>query len=185
MNRKLFSVTLCVLLALLLSVTVAIAQEPMSPRPAKLSALPAGSEWQQRESHIPTSASTWLTERVDSNKVGNHSSLALNSAGWPHISYYDFTNDDLKYAYKDASGWHIETVDYAGRVGAYTSLALDAAGRPHISYCSRTNDHVITCNDLKYAWRDDTGWHVERFIDSNGPAYVAVIGKVSQQVEWQ
>lgn len=52
-------------------------------------------------------------------------------------------------------------MDYAGRVGAYTSLALDSAGRPHISYCSRTDDYVITCDDLKYAWRDETAWHIE------------------------
>ena len=43
---------------------------------------------------------------------------------YPHISYYDETNADLKYAYRDASGWHIQTVDSEGSVGTSTSLAL-------------------------------------------------------------
>ena len=42
----------------------------------------------------------------------------------PHISYYDATNDDLKYAAKSGGSWTLETVDATGRVGTYTSLGL-------------------------------------------------------------
>ena len=73
-----------------------------------------------------------------------YTSLALDSSDNPHISYYDNTNYDLKYAWYDGT-WHTETVDSTGGVGRYTSLALDSSDNPHISYYDSTND------DLKYA----------------------------------
>ena len=69
----------------------------------------------------------------------------MDADGFPHISYYDASNDDLKYATLYASGWYTQTVDSEGYVGLYTSLALDADGFPHISYYDSSN------NDLKYA----------------------------------
>ena len=70
---------------------------------------------------VCVSALPWQIETVDATAdVGNHASLALDSSDHPHISYYDETNSDLKYAYQDAGGWHIETVDSAGAVtGSY------------------------------------------------------------------
>jgi hypothetical protein len=69
----------------------------------------------------------------------------LDSSGNPHISYYDASNGDLKYAYWDGSQWQIEVVESDGQVGEWTSLALDSAGNPHISYYDRSKGH------LKYA----------------------------------
>ena len=41
---------------------------------------------------------------------------------------------DLRYAYQDAAGWHLETADSEGYVAICPSLALDGSGYPHISY---------------------------------------------------
>ena len=110
----------------------------------------------------PVSALTWQMETVDSaGDVGYYTSLALDSADNPRISYFDDTNDDLKYAWYNNSGWQTETVDSVGIVGWYTSLALDGAGNPRISYCDETN------RDLKYAWDDGSGWQTET-VDSAG-----------------
>ena len=92
----------------------------------------------------------WHTEVVDSQGVvGWNTSIVLDSSNTPHISYFDWINQDLKYAHYDGSPWHRETVDGEGSVGRYTSLALDSSNNPHISYYDYTNGH------LKYAFKGD------------------------------
>jgi hypothetical protein len=89
------------------------------------------------------------------------SALVLDGSDNPHISYYDSVNGDLKYAYRDIAGWHIQTVDSLDDVGISTSLALDASGYPHVSYYDFTNQ------DLKYAYFDGSAWQIE-MVDSSG-----------------
>jgi regulation of enolase protein 1 (concanavalin A-like superfamily) len=118
--------------------------------------------------YVYQDGSGWHIETVDSERgeVGSFTSLALDGEGYPHISYFycgvggpsGCNVNDLRYAYQDASGWHIQTVDSEGKVGTYTSLALDAGGYPHISYRG---------GGLKYAYQDASGWHVQT-VDSEG-----------------
>ena len=112
---------------------------------------------------IRAERSGWSIETVDSTggNTGFYTSLALDSSGYPHISYYYYDNTTLRYAYQDGGGWHISTVDSAGDVGWFTSLALDTSGYPHISYLDGTN------GDLKYAYQDGSGWHTVT-VDSTG-----------------
>jgi hypothetical protein len=58
----------------------------------------------------------------------------------PHIAYFGSEPPNaqkLKYAYKDATGWHIEYVEedfgYTISPTKIVSLAVDQSGRPHIS----------------------------------------------------
>ena len=82
---------------------------------------------------------------IDSNgDVGKFTSIAIDSNGFKHISYYDNTNDDLKYATDMTGSWVITSVDTSGSVGVHTSIAIDSNDGVHISYYDATN------NDLKY-----------------------------------
>ena len=83
---------------------------------------------------------------MTNRNVGEYTSMALDSSDKPHISYYDDTHNDLKYAHKTSSEWSTEIVDQSHSVGQYSSIALDSNDKPHISY------YDVSHNDLKYAF---------------------------------
>ena len=98
-----------------------------------------------------TTASNWDIVSVDTTGVvGAYTSIAIDSNDALHISYYDDTYDDLKYATcssgcTTASNWDKVSVDTTGIVGRFTSIAIDSNDDVHISYTDSTNAN------LKYA----------------------------------
>ncbi|UCD91832.1 MAG: PKD domain-containing protein [Methanobacteriota archaeon] len=84
--------------------------------------------------------SEWHVYVVDSEGiVGAGTSIEVDSNNIPHISYFDLTYEDLKYAkwigaLGNASEWLTQTVDARESVGRYASLTLDTDSYPHISY---------------------------------------------------
>ena len=62
-----------------------------------------------------------------------------------HISYYDSTNGNLKYATNASGAWVTTNVDLVGDAGIFTSIAIDGTGKVHISYYEGDN------GTLKYA----------------------------------
>ncbi|MCW4005067.1 MAG: hypothetical protein NWF04_00500 [Candidatus Bathyarchaeota archaeon] len=108
---------------------------------------------------------TWTYTTVDSAYTGLYTSIAVDSYGFPHISYYDNSSRSLQYAlgWTDyfsplpmetsatplmaAPRWEYETVDSDG-VGMYSSIAIDSSDCPHIAYYNETG------GDLKHAWFD-------------------------------
>jgi hypothetical protein len=107
--------------------------------------------------------STWQYETADiAAGVGGNASLALDQNGYPHIGYHDRVNNALKYAFRDASGWHTEIVDSnPGDTGVFTSIVLDQDDLPHISY------YAVNTHFLRYAHFDGTEWHTQA-IDRGG-----------------
>ncbi|MGQ9707044.1 MAG: T9SS type A sorting domain-containing protein [bacterium] len=104
----------------------------------------------------------WQIETIDSNgDVGLFTSIGIDSVDYPHISYYDYSNLNLKYARMDSGHWVIETLDSNGDVGSFTSLSIDSKDFPHISYYDYTN------RDLKYTHKIVSGWQIE-VVDSVG-----------------
>jgi len=74
---------------------------------------------------------------VDTNDVGQYSSITIGSDGLPIISYYDLYNQALKTAHCNdtaCTSASTSTLDNDGNVGFYTSIAIGRDGLPIISY---------------------------------------------------
>jgi hypothetical protein len=101
--------------------------------------------------------------------VGWYTSIALDSQGNPHISYYDYTNGDLKYAFWQGSifpaaggTWNISTLQDVGDVGRFTSLKIYTPDDSrHLCYYDLTN------KDLMYGRYSGGIWEFQT-VDSLG-----------------
>lgn len=141
---------------------------------------------------LPSHAA-WRTRTVDAPGNGMSPSLAVDSSNRPHISYYDYTNKDLKYAKWNGTSWETTTVDSAGDVGSYSSIALDAAGYPHISY----NEHLGSLDHLKHAKWNGSSWEIETVdatdwvgsynsiaIDGGGNPHISYFDEMNMDVKY-
>jgi len=100
----------------------------------------------------------WELEIVDNApNVGQRTSMKTDDSGFAHISYYDDTNNSLKYARQTSSDWSIETLDTTPNSGYGTSLILDTSNHPHIAYCNNRADHM----GLYYTYFDGSSWNYE------------------------
>lgn len=96
--------------------------------------------------------------------VGWYTSIALDSLGNPHISYYDPTNGDLKYAFWEGSGapaegtgWNITTLRDIGDVGRFTSLKIyQPDDSRHLCYYDYTNGTLMYARYSAGIWEFQT-----------------------------
>ena len=114
-----------------------------------------------------TSFAQWNFETVDSSvNVGWYSSIAIDSADYPHIAYLDAYNHTLKYACWTGNEWFIETVDTGvgpDELDKSISIALDSLGNPHIAY---STEHGNPGDTIRYAYWDGSAWHSVDVVDS-------------------
>jgi len=96
----------------------------------------------------------WTLETVATEREsGWNSSLALNAAGQPRISYYQDSFFNVNFAEWLGDHWQIQTIEQGGRK---SSLRLDSSDRPRVAY------HGITPSALvKFAYRDAAEWQTE------------------------
>ena len=110
-----------------------------------------------------TMAQDFVTITLDGDgegepNVGRYTSIAVDTNGRPHISYYDVMNEDLKYAKQEQCGlWTIDTLDETGDVGRFTSVFLRDGSFPLISYYRKDAEELklvacdsYSCNAPEY-----------------------------------
>jgi hypothetical protein len=118
--------------------------------------------------------SYWQVEAIGSARImyANTTSLALDTKGNPHITYYDDNTDDLMYAVKEAGNWTISIVDSDGDVGRFSSLVLDSSDVPHISYYQHITDNT---GIVKIAIWNNIEWSITN-IDSLDNVFIGFSG---------
>ena len=85
--------------------------------------------------------------------VVEHTSLALDSAAYPHVVYR--SGNDFRCAYKDGTGWHSEFLFTTNDV-VYWAAKIDSSDRLCIAYGGNSDGG-------RYSRRDGEGWHHETF----------------------
>jgi hypothetical protein len=118
------------------------------------------------------SAFPWLISTIDSNPDaddGWYSSIAISPKDESvHVSYFDRTNYNLKYAQKVNGKWGFAEPD-AGEVEVGpTSLAIDSSGYAHISYERYAGDNYI------YYVNNTSGEWIRRQVEDGSYAAIAV-----------
>ena len=111
-----------------------------------------------RYAYKADNSNVWYTMSIDGSSgtdVGFYTSIVVDNQGNRHISYFDNSNSDLKYAYGVSGGqggsgygisWEIYKVDTEGYTGDSTSIAVDTSINPHICYWDSSEERV------KYAY---------------------------------
>ena len=116
----------------------------------------------------------WETEVVAAGGMGNsafYTDIATDLNDTLHVSYLDTLRNDVKYAWKPASGqWAIEVVGRSNdSVLQSTSIDLDYwAHSVHIAYVGFDNDAFPKTSYLKHSWRWRTspGYELEASMKS-------------------
>lgn len=113
----------------------------------------------------------WTYTEADSlvpGAIGGDCDIAVDNAGSIHISYLEYSTQDLMYLGNVSGGWTLDRVDIDDSTKLsqkhHTSIKVDAAGNPHIAYVHGASDF-----DLHYATKQSGSWTIVK-INTNGDA---------------
>jgi hypothetical protein len=97
----------------------------------------------------------------------------VDSINKVHISYYDATNQDQKYATNASGSWVTQTIDSEGNVGGFTSLAVDSNNKVHISYGGGYIKYATNTSGLWLNQTVDVGYYPSLAVDSNNKVHIS------------
>ena len=134
------------------------------------------------------------TDRTQSRfGKGGNPLIQVDLDGNPHLSYYDYDLQALKYAYRlEEIGWQIEIIDDSEKVSNTSWLALDQHGQPHVAYYHKGKSALIYAQKTASGWPrqtvDDTAGHYPSLaIDLQGLAHIAYYDQGNKRLKyaWQ
>ena len=101
----------------------------------------------------------WAISTVDSGSDVWYIDIAIDSAGYPHISYVDDDGPSFRHAWYDGSSWQNEAIAASGQYWEYghTSIFIDEADGIHITYA----DGNAAWEGTYYAYFDGSTWSTE------------------------
>lgn len=118
----------------------------------------------------PLNEDEWTIKLIDmgQTRVAASNSIAVDSNGFPHISYSDEDGNNIKYARWTGTTWITKFVDNSS--GGRNSIDLDSKDNPHI---------VQTSDNLRYAWWNGTKWNISILDNSkvHNAVEIAIDGK--------
>ena len=128
-----------------------------------------GDNWDQTDSNRITfgyaykdTEGIWHKEYLDTSrsKLAHYPNVDIDDSGRFVVVYgFGSADIDLRWGYRDSSGWHCEWVDTVGSPGLNLGMFLDNKDNS-IWVANRCSDTWMYLN-----WRDSLGWHKER-VDS-------------------
>ena len=140
------------------------------------------------------SGAVWSVELADlsGDDVGRFSSLAIDFLDRPHISYYDATNQHLKYTLKSGGSWTDQTIDTNPNVGWDTGIALDAGGNPRISYYNAFWGYLMYARRINGVWETyyadfpvaDVGSYSSLAIDASGRPHISYFNSTAGDLRY-
>ena len=115
-----------------------------------------------RLTHVVWQSGAWTLEDTGITGSGSYgwTSMALDGADRPHVLFYTSGDGDVRYGFRDATGWNVSVVEHIGGIGAVGrqgSLALDPGGTPHGAWSLRLNS---TTQPVHYGIRASGGWSI-------------------------
>lgn len=117
---------------------------------------------------------SWDFELVRSTSAGDFVSLALDSAGLPHIAYHSNNDDQLIVGSRAANGtWSHDDIVVSpntNQFGRYVSLAIDSGDTPHLVAAS------LSFGNLHYYTTTTTSWREEQLFAAGERSDLAVDG---------
>ncbi len=116
----------------------------------------------EKAADVPDIPAAWPGEIADSNDcVSGKINLALDPNGRPHVTYYNTCLNEIKYSWRDGTGWHITGFTFdPDSIGQTSDIVVGPDG------IARIIVQNSTLGDLWYAYRSSGAWKYE-LIDSN------------------
>ncbi len=125
-----------------------------------------GGPWAQGIGYLTNApAGFWQTpESIEQNWTGGQmegieTDIAVDSLNRPHVTYVSGQGnpqEDLRYAYKDSSGWHSSLIALGGYQSDGNKLALDSQGKAHVVYIDFFDWTVKYATNISGSWITET-----------------------------